>query len=93
MTPRTTERGRARRYLASRQPIRALTVICIYLLLLAAAAGPLSLFFGGRLGTLLMAGLALLLTVPVAVAAPRPRSQGSTDQDQPVLRRSTGDQT
>lgn len=76
-----------RRRLPTRQPTRALTVISLYLLTLAVAAGPVVLVFGTPLGWLLLAALACLLTVPVAITAPTTRPEQAATSDETVLRR------
>lgn len=84
ITARTTSRG-----LPQRQPIRALTVLLGYLVTTGAAVGPLQLAFGGALGGALSIAWACLLTVPVAILAPRPTQTPETPSEVgiPVLKR------
>jgi hypothetical protein len=87
LLPDLTRRTKART-LPKRQPTRALTVLLGYLAAVAMAVGPLVLVFGGALGGLLIFAWACLLTVPVALLAPRPtHTPESPEEGFPVLKR------
>lgn len=74
--------------LLMRQPGRALIVLLVYILVLVIAAGPLLWVFGDALGGVLIIAFACLLSVPVALLAPRPTSTPTPSCEQgPVLRR------
>ena len=90
-TPTPTS-ARARRRLPAHQPLRGLTVSTLYLLALALAVGPVLLVFGTPLGWLILFAFAALLTVPVAIAAPRPRPDVRHKTNEPVLRRGRNDE-
>ena len=74
-----------RRRLPERQPWRAAVVLALYLLTLAAASVPVLLLLDTPLGWALMFALACLLTVPVAIAAPRRKELAAATNGQPVL--------
>ena len=78
-----------RRWLPSRQPARALTVVLGYLLIVGTAFTVLTALYE-TLGMLVAFFLAAALTVPLAVLAPRPRPAGDEDGDpRPVLLRTS----
>lgn len=82
-----TPTARSHQRLPSGQPARALSAVAIYVVTVAAAAGPFLLIFGSPLGWLLLFALACLLTVPLAVSAPTARPEETPRSNQPVLRR------
>jgi hypothetical protein len=89
LVPHVTGHAKSRA-LPERQPARALTAMLVYLVVVGAAVAPLLLIFGGALGGLLIVAWASLLTVPVALVAPRSAAPAGPPRDEgPVLTRHT----
>lgn len=87
LMPDVTGGSRARA-LPKRQPKRALAVLLGYIAVISLSVGPMLLIFGGAVGGLLIFALACLLTVPVALLAPRPTQASELLFDKiPVLKR------
>ncbi len=77
------------RSLPDRQPARAMAVLALYVLAVAAGSGLLQLRFPSALGWLLAAMWATALLVPLAVLAPRDTPDLGEPRDRtPVLKRS-----